>query len=143
MARSQPIVYTLSHSVNHSVTTSHTPPPSLLTCSFLYPNSLTQIFTLFQHTPVIRQVSVPSSASSQQLSNSSPRQTLHAQFNEVNFMTTIILFTPTPLDDNITRRSNLQTQTKYLLSLCFLAQLLRTYSNIANALRCYFLENTS
>lgn len=35
MAKSQPIVYTLSHSVNHSVTTSHTLPP-ILTYLFIF-----------------------------------------------------------------------------------------------------------
>ena len=68
MARSQPIVYTLSHSVTHSVTTSHTPPPSLLV-HLLYSNSLTQFFTLFVlHAPVFRHVSLLSTFT-QQLSN--------------------------------------------------------------------------
>lgn len=81
----------LSHSVNHSVTTSHTPPPSLLRLlvHLLYANSLTQFFTLFLHAPVFRHVSL---LPSEQLSNSSPQQTRCAQFNKVNYMTITILF---------------------------------------------------
>lgn len=73
MARSQPIVYSLS--LIQSITQSllHTPfPHPYLLVHLLYSNSLAQFFILFLHAPVARQVSLRSSPSSQQLSNSYP-----------------------------------------------------------------------
>lgn len=66
MARSQPIVYTLSY----SVTSSHTPPPSLLTSSpfiLQLTDSDLHIFLFLLFTSVSRHVSVPSTPPSRQL----------------------------------------------------------------------------
>lgn len=68
MARSQPIVYTRSHPVTHSVTTSHTPPPTVLTCSSFILPTLWLSSSPFSHTPVLRHISLLSFSSTQQLS---------------------------------------------------------------------------
>lgn len=78
----------LSYSVNHSVTTSHTLPPSYLLVHLLHSNLLGQIFTLFfptLQTSVASDASLPSSRTSQQLANTFPQPSLHAQFNQVNY----------------------------------------------------------
>lgn len=69
------LLCTLSLSLIQSITQSplHTPfPHPYLLVHLLYSNSLAQFFTLFLHAPVARHVSLRSSPSSQQLSNSYP-----------------------------------------------------------------------
>lgn len=110
MATSQPIVYTLS--LSHSLTSSHTPPPSSLTCSSFIlqlTDSLLHTFSSRLHTPVF--LSLCWSC------NYTSKQTVQAEFNKVNF--TQIQPRHLLWDEKFNRLSNYTSnkENEYLLSL--------------------------
>lgn len=87
------------HSLSLSQSLSHyfTRPSPILTYLFIFYTPTHWLcsshFSFLLHPPVFRHVSLLPSPSWQQLSNSSPQQTLHAQFNKVKYDNNHIVYT--------------------------------------------------
>lgn len=85
-----------SLSLSHSLSHYFTHPSPILPYLFIFYTpthwlSMSHTFFLL-HAPVFRHVSLLSSPSTEQLSNSSPQETLHAQFNKFSYITITMSF---------------------------------------------------
>lgn len=127
-------ILSLSNSVNHSVTTSHTLPPPLVTCSSFILKLTDPVLHTLPHAPVVRHVSPLSPPTAVQLA-------LHAQFKKVYYMKINTLLMHYSMEISRENKQSKETGANFHHFNVFFLRNLRTHPTFMHEIHCCFLEN--